>query len=778
LLFSIFYDGAGVGRASESVTGILGRWEFFRSAVLARSTAGVFSIGIANPPRVKKPSAARLRAGHVLQHKILEDMVLPQVRQSEAHPTIISWVDADARPRVALITLAALQFIGDLVSHYFVGGIISGRNLFYLADGHSGMLPKDVGCEHVPGTTIKWSQRLRCGLAASRLYNQRDTATSVFARATAVRSLERAGLHATRPSLIEALFRDLKAGHAGTTRIDPLHTFATVGAVGAQVLDHIVGYIQESYPQTAGGALSPEAGFAVARYAARIMEGRAFDDGVTTPVAKIYNYDPGPRGEGARRTGAFEKAALSRALSALDSTIIPIPARLAIARGILERTQRVSNALRCREISDSYAVEASALVVELAALSVEHFRGSRYYGNSVDDEGVRTTSVKFFYLWACFQPWALRFGAPSSGSASIFERFLKLVKDAYDATNKGAMWRLDGAQFMHLRHVTKRYLPELLNSSQPPTLIDGAQSFTDFKLLIATSGASCVPSVFEDFARTVGDCAIVAPAPLVCSLTPRDDSTRVEFVQRVMQYAGDHPAAFVVPVPGTPFEATGPKTSPGSTLATLCADWSPPVQEHLLQAMRKTCRDNDAALARCLTIKWLKIKSPELNKRIYPGDVVAFLSLEGGDEDNGEGDDASAAPADDDASATLPETPAVLYPHNARYTTIGSVQAMVNFGGAFYVVLHSYARPSLSLINSVAGITVEKNCPRILGSTLGHAPTKTPPHLLVVVAEHIGWKVHDQPLHNDDKIAIPPLGYPSRGPPRIFYSSRPDPEHP
>ena len=768
LLFSLFNDGAAVGSASESVTTVLGRFEFFKNDVIARSTAGVFPIGIINPPKDKKPSAARSRAGQRLLQKILYDMIFPQVRDSEENPTVISWMDGGQR-RVALITIAPLQFIGDLISHYFVAGIISGRNLFCIADG--GMLPKDIGMEHTPGTTFRWDERLRNGRAASALYDKRDAAgLGTSARVDAARLLDEAGLHKARPLLLEALFKDLRAGHAGVTRMDPLHMFATPGAVGAQVLDHIVGYIQLSYPLTKSGALSAEASAAVTRYAARIMEGDAFADGVSTPVAKIYNYNPAPHGETSRRTAAFEKSVLERALPQLDKSIIPNDSRLAISRRILELAQRISTALRCHTISTEYAKEASQLVVELAAMTVEHFRGERFHSKSVDDDGVRTTSVKFFYLWACFQPWALQFGAPSSGSASIFERFLKLIKDAYEATNKGSKWRFAAADFVHLRSVASRYFPELLDSTTPVKLFEGATTLADFTHAVTKNGASCAPRAFHVFCGALGTTAV----SVAHNLSPCDEASRVTFAQKVVSFADKNPSANVLPAPGNSFEATGPSRTPGATLASLIegAAWTPPVCARLLAAVQLVC-GADATLDSCATLSWLKVRSPELNHRLYTGDVVAFRSLLTEDDDTAANAAAGAATTVGEA-----EMPAVISPYDARYTTIGSVQALFLHNGAHYAILHSFSRPSHSLMNSVNGITYKKNCPRILGSTVGHASTDTIPHLIVVVAEHIAWKVLALPLHNDNKCPSPPPGYPFHGPQRILFSARPDPAHP
>ena len=113
LLFSIFWDGARVGSGGESVTGVLGRWENFRSGVLGRGFESIFKIGILKLPKQAKPSAARERAGKCLLHAALNEMIWRQVRASHERPTVVSWQDCRGKLRVALVTLEPLQVIGD-----------------------------------------------------------------------------------------------------------------------------------------------------------------------------------------------------------------------------------------------------------------------------------------------------------------------------------------------------------------------------------------------------------------------------------------------------------------------------------------------------------------------------------------------------------------------------------------------------------------------------------------------------------------------------------------
>jgi hypothetical protein len=61
------------------------------------------------------------------------DMIWRQVRESHERPTVFSWRDERNVLRVALVTLEPLQVPGDLMSHYAVGGVVSGRNMFYVA---------------------------------------------------------------------------------------------------------------------------------------------------------------------------------------------------------------------------------------------------------------------------------------------------------------------------------------------------------------------------------------------------------------------------------------------------------------------------------------------------------------------------------------------------------------------------------------------------------------------------------------------------------------------
>ena len=104
------------------------------------------------------------------------------------------------------------------------------------------------------------------------------------------------------------------------------------------------------------------------------------------------------------------------------------------------------------------------------------------------------------------------------------------------------------------------------------------------------------------------------------------------------------------------------------------------------------------------------------------------------------------------------------------------MQAAFACGGHIYFVVHSYARAPLTLINTVPGITATKTCPRIAGSTLGGAAALA--HLIVIVAEHVGWKVHPHTLHNNGRYPTAPLGYPFVGHQRVLLQSHPDPSHP
>jgi hypothetical protein len=472
LLFSLFNDSAGVGSGHESIAGVLGRWEGFRSRVLGRGFKSLFTIGILNVPSEKKPSAARARAGPRLFHAALMEMIWRQVHASHERPTVLSWRDCRGKLRVALITLEPLQVIGDLVSHYAMSSIVSGHNLFYLANG--GMAPKDVGCATAPGTDVPWDSMRRDGRRAMAAYNARDAAApGSAAYKHAVGVISAANMSEARPQLLEACFGHLPRGHAGTLRIDKLHILDT--GVLEDALRHLIIFIEVSHGVTIGGVLPPEASAAVKLFAALIRESAAFEDGVNTPSPRVYNYNPRGAKTTARRSGAFQLSVLERALAVLDVDVIPVPAMLSDARRLLQNLQRISIAARAEDLSDAYCEEASKLVVDTAALTVTMFVGERYHKASVDEDGRRTTSVKFFYLWAMFQPWALRFGAPSSGSASIFERYLKLLKDAYHRTNKGADWRDAEADFLFRAAFLKRYNWELFD--EPVVLADGAEPF-------------------------------------------------------------------------------------------------------------------------------------------------------------------------------------------------------------------------------------------------------------------------------------------------------------
>lgn len=143
-----------------------------------------------------------------------------------------------------------------------------------------------------------------------------------------------------------------------------------------------------------------------------------------------------------------------------------------------------------------------------------------------------------------------------------------------------------------------------------------------------------------------------------------------------------------------------------------------------------------------------------------------------------EGDDAAAAGT---VAAAPPPAVAkpplgVAYPHDARFTSIAAVQAAFSHGGHSYFVVHSYVRAQKQLMDSVRGLDYTKACPRIAGSTLGAA--NVPPHFVVIVAEHVGWKVHPHELRNNDVCPTPALGYPFSGPPRILLQGPFDPLRP
>ena len=293
---------------------------------------------------------------------------------------------------------------------------------------------------------------------------------------------------------------------------------------------------------------------------------------------------------------------------------------------------------------------------------------------------------------------------------------------------------------------------------------------------------SCAPHALSALKAALGDVAAAATEPN--ALVPAAGQGGA-FCDRVVAFIDTHRTcpASIVPLPGSTFSTTCSSLrflagGEHATLESLCssATWSAPVRARLLAAVQATCGAG-ASLATCFLHDWIHIHSETLNKRVVAGDIVSFFLDIASESDDGGDDDAAAGVGEAAPPAAAAKPPlGVAYPHDARFTSIAAVQAAFSHGGHSYFVAHSYVRAQKQLMDSVRGLDYSKACPRIAGSTLGAA--KVPPHFVVIVAEHVGWKVHPHELRNNDVCPTPALGYPFCGPPRVLLQGLFDPLHP
>jgi hypothetical protein len=296
---------------------------------------------------------------------------------------------------------------------------------------------------------------------------------------------------------------------------------------------------------------------------------------------------------------------------------------------------------------------------------------------------------------------------------------------------------------------------------------------------VQSAGVSCAQHALRELKAALGDAACDAGVPY--ALRPVA-GRKIDFCDRVLAFIDSHRGnpVNVVPLPLPFFKATGsPVLRRGDgTVATLATwssgtAWSSPVKARLLAEVGRVC-GADVSLLQCRLHEWIHIHSPELNKRLYPRDIVSFfLDTDPEDPDVGGAGAGAAAPA-----AAAPPPKSVAYPHDARLTSIAAVQACFSFDASpyFFFVAHSYARAQETLLKSVPGLDYAKTSPRIAGSTLGGGAAD--PHLIVIVDSHIGWKVHPHELRNNGAYPTPVLGYPFSGLPRILYQGGFDPLHP
>ena len=220
-----------------------------------------------------------------------------------------------------------------------------------------------------------------------------------------------------------------------------------------------------------------------------------------------------------------------------------------------------------------------------------------------------------------------------------------------------ALFRQDFLQF---------FLPRI-------TLARGAVSRSEHLRDIAAFGASCAPKFFEAFSTALQALATPDAAPPY-TLIVRAGSAATDFARAVDVYSNANRHADITSAPSTSFAAhAGPPTmllGQAQLLSDLA--WPAAAITRLLAAIQTTCAPV-ALLEECERLPWVKIVSPLLDKRVYPGAIVAFMATIVPTPSSDDSDD-SAAPA------ALPE-PAVVAPHDAQNTSIGAVQQPFSLQG-------------------------------------------------------------------------------------------------